>query len=152
MRSLQALADLSIVRLDSKLYNAYIACTNQSLFAMERIRWIDHKGTKILMLDYSGLLEEKFVLYIEKACEFQVQQVRGKVLVVCDVTGTRSTPRVLRASRQANKTLIENGIQQKLATIGLNRMQRVIANAIKSDMYFASDFNDAVEWLCSDKT
>ena len=117
---------------------------------MERIRWISHKGFDILVLDYSNLLEEKFVELIDKATHFQLENVSGKVLVLCDVSNTRSTPRVQRASRKSNETLIKNGIRQKLATIGLNRMQRVIATAIKRDMYFASSEDDALNWLITE--
>lgn len=118
---------------------------------MDRIRWIDHKGKKILLLDYSGLLEEKFVEYIRKSVDFQLNEVKDHVLVVCDVTGTRTTPKVAHASREASHTLQKKGIQQKLATIGLNRMQRLIANIIRSDMYFASSMEDALNWLVDDR-
>ena len=113
----------------------------------DRIKWMRYKGREILLLDFSNLLEEKFYSYIKKATDYQLEHLRGEIYVLCDVTNTRTTPKIQRISRETNRILTESGIKQKLTTVGLNKMQRIIANAIKSDMYFAKDIADAKKWL-----
>ena len=117
---------------------------------MERIQWITYKGEKILFLNYSNLLEKDFIDWIKKGTDLQLREVTEKVLVLCDVTNTHSTPKIDAASRSANKLLRTNGIIQKLATVGLNKMQQIIAKAIKRDMFFCSTLEEGKEWLIKD--
>lgn len=114
---------------------------------MERIRWIDLNGHRILKLDFSNLLEKKFMLLMEEASEFQIQHGQEEIFVLCDVSNTHTTPNVIKATKNSTEALAKNSIERKLAVIGFNRMQRILARILKNDIYFASSEKDALAWL-----
>jgi hypothetical protein len=114
-----------------------------------RIGWIEHKGKRILHLDYSNLRGEEYVKAIEDSTTFQLKHEVSTVLVLCDVTNTYTTDEIKEASVRSNQTVTDHGINQVLAIVGLRGIQRFIANLIKPGAYFAKDVEDAKEWLTS---
>jgi hypothetical protein len=53
----------------------------------DRIRFIEHKGKKILLLDFSHVTARENLLLLEEARNTIAQQTRESVLALADMTG-----------------------------------------------------------------
>ncbi len=115
---------------------------------MERIEWVDYKGKRILRCDYSGLLGEKHVEFIEEVKKTMSELPAGtELLVLADVTGTHTTARI--KEKYEELTAIRDRFGGHDAAIGITGLMRIIANVVKKDIYFGKSEQDAKEWLVS---
>jgi len=111
----------------------------------ERIRWMEHKGARILCADYSGLSGQEYLDLIQEFEDELLKQPPGSLVTLTDVTGTTITNEV----RDRFKLLAERsaGISKGSATIGVTGFKRAIAVLIRKDLYYAASLEDAKEWL-----
>jgi hypothetical protein len=58
------------------------------------ISWIEHKGKKILLTDYTGIkMEKEMVAHLEKVVPLVESLEKGsKILMLVDLTGCYATP------------------------------------------------------------
>jgi hypothetical protein len=69
---------------------------------MERVRFIDHRGQRVLLIDYSGLAEEReFIALIEQRKRIVETEPPGSLLTLTDVTNAHCTREVLAAMKVA---------------------------------------------------
>lgn len=97
---------------------------------VERTQFVDYKGRRIVLLDYSGLtVEAETLAEIEKSRQFFARmQPDHTALTVTDGTGARYTPRVLDALKQLaahNKPFVKAA-----AGVSDNRLHRVVITAV----------------------
>jgi hypothetical protein len=112
---------------------------------MERINIITHKGVRILALDGKNLKEDELCESIEKHSE---TAIANKInLMLLDVTNTRSTTKVKDVSFKSRKKMDDALGQCYSAIIGLSSLQRLVANTVNRDQYFATDMEDGKNWL-----
>ncbi len=72
---------------------------------MGRVNWIEHKGKKILYIDFSGLNEEEFIKTIGEAKRIMEELPDGyELLDMADITGTPLKKRTTGAIRGMAKT------------------------------------------------
>ena len=113
----------------------------------DRVRWIEHQGLKILFEDFSSSSEDEFVKAIQAAERMMLESGDKIIYVLADSTDIRMTDPI----KQAAETLVINtkaqGITLQTSMAGLSKLQRIIANAIKRDIYFSKDKEDGKEWL-----
>ena len=113
----------------------------------ERVKWIEHKGLKILLDDYNDLPEAEFIAEIKETCKLIIESEDKVVFSLANMTGVRITD----VTRQAGQEIVDSaeakGITIYITMVGLSKIQRIIANAVVKDVYFAKDEEDAKEWL-----
>ena len=114
---------------------------------MERTSIITHQGCRIVFFDGKNLKEDEICEGIEKFTDISVENKIN--LSILDVTGTHTTPKVRETASNAVKRASSQLGKLYSALIGLSAVQRIIANAINRDQYFASNIEDAKNWLVS---
>ena len=120
---------------------------------MERTRFIDHKGKRILLLDYSGLgnsideLEQE----IEKTKLVVSQQQPGSVLGLCDVRKTRISPQAVRAVgdlARFNAPYVKwSAVVLGLSGLYLTAFRAIVAITRRKNLNSFGDFEQAKDWL-----
>lgn len=119
----------------------------------ERIRWIQHKGKKILFVDYSNLRDEKEYLTAIAEMEAEVlKQPKGKkILTLIDFTGSIAFTAITERSKQMTARAKEAGIPDSpTAVVGITGFKKAIVSALQ---FFRSDIHlfDSIEagkgWL-----
>jgi len=98
---------------------------------MERTHIIQHRGTPIVLLDYSGLkVEAETLAEIERSKQFIARQLKpdGTHLTLTDGTDASYTPRVLEALKHLaahDKPYVKAG-----AAVSNSRLVRVVIAAV----------------------
>jgi len=111
----------------------------------KRVSWIEHKGARILYVDYSGLPEKEFIQTIEEFKNELLKQAPGSVVTLSNTANTYIT----EAVKEKFKELAERtrGISKGTAGIGVSGFKKVLASLVKRDMYFADSLEEAKDWL-----
>jgi hypothetical protein len=116
----------------------------------DRIRFVDYKGKRILLEDFSNILDEdELIRLIEKAGKVVQSQAKGSVLVVVDLTNSRYSPRVTQESKQiaaGNTPYIHAS-----TLVGVKGLMDIVVRGINAFtgrklMVFGSR-EEAMEWL-----
>ncbi len=111
----------------------------------DRIRWIEHKGAKILLVDFSHLGEEQFIQLIEESRVELIKHEEGSLLFVADITGSITSKEVTVAYKKM-KAETER-VPRAMSIVGTTGVSRLLANLFKTGAYFAKDMDDAKDWL-----
>jgi hypothetical protein len=114
---------------------------------MEQISIITHNNCKILFLNAKNLNEDQICDLMYKFNDLAIQNKINHLLM--DLTGTHTTPKVRDIAAECSKKATTQLGKIYPALVGLSTIQRVIANVINRDQYFASDIEDAKKWLAS---
>lgn len=95
---------------------------------MDKIRFIEHKGKKILHIDMSNCLEDEAIAIIEGSKKIIRSQPPKSLLTLTDVTHTRYNAAVVAAFQEYAKG---NKPHVKAAAIlGINSIKKIIFNRI----------------------
>jgi hypothetical protein len=116
----------------------------------QRARNLEHQSKAIVFGDYSGLDGEDFVEAIGQQEALSLESTDKNILHLLNFTGCRMSTAAKERADQMMKTLQSKGYTVKTACYGITGIQRVIANAVKRDMYFAKSEADARDWLVAD--
>ena len=121
-----------------------------------RIQWIEHKGERILLCDYSNIQdEEDFVrTVVETETEVLKQAPGTLILMLIDVTGSRVTSKATRRARELAAAARERGIPSSpTAIVGVSgpAQQAVVAamQFLRPDLRTAESVAAAKDWLVS---
>lgn len=117
---------------------------------MERTHFVEHRGRRILVLDYSGIrTPAEAVREIEKSKEVVAREPPGSVLVLTHVKGAHYNTEVV----QALKGLMEHNrpYVKASAVVGLSGIQQAIYRTLvlfsKRTLKPFDDMEAAKEWL-----
>ena len=113
----------------------------------KRIQWIDHNGVRILYNDYKGLSGDEYTETIRASEKCVLESGMNQVCVINDVTDSHMNTESTKAAKEWVKRCKERGINMTIALVGISGIKRVIAQAIKRDMYFAKSLDDAKKYL-----
>ena len=113
----------------------------------DRVRWINHKGQKILYGDCSNLPEDEFVNEIQRVNKAVIESGDKVVFVLANMVGVRVTEVTRQAGQSVRDSATAQGITIYTSMVGISKLQRIIVNAVVRDVYFAKDEEDAKEWL-----
>ncbi len=118
---------------------------NNQINLEERVKWIEYEGKKILMVDCRDLKEDDYLNAINKYDEMMYERGKDKILSIMDCTNTVTSDKI----RDRGKELEEKNKNLPLfvSVVGMSGIQRIIANAIKRNMFFAGTIEEAKEWL-----
>ncbi len=112
-----------------------------------RFQWIEYKGRKILLNDFKGLEGDDYVKAIKESEKESLSYGFKTVYMINDVTDSYMTPESTKAAKHWVNTFKEKELNLIIALVGIEGLRRVIAQAIRRDMYFAKNIEDAKEWL-----
>lgn len=113
-----------------------------------RIQWIEHRGQPILYSNYAGLDEEAYLRAMDETQRELLSQSPGStVLTVTDVSHGRSSRAIMAKANAMAAESRAAAITTIDAVIGIGRLQRPIAQAVRRDIHFAGSLDEAKSWL-----
>ena len=113
-----------------------------------RVQWIEHQGRQILYSNYAGLKEEEYLQAMDETKRQLISQPAGStVLSVTDVFHSRSSRAIIATGNEMAAATKAHGITTVEAVVGIGRLQRPIAQAVRRDIHFAASIEDAKTWL-----
>jgi hypothetical protein len=118
---------------------------------MDRVRFIEHRGIRVLLLDYSNLHDEQPQLeMIEERVELVAEQPPGSLLVLVDATGAHFSRTAIQRIKEAN--VLDKPFVRRSAMVGADTATP--KGAIDSVGTFAaknwgqfSTREEALDWL-----
>ena len=117
---------------------------------MSRIKWIDHKGKKILYVDYRGLKTTKELIQtLDESISEEVASPT-KVLVLANFAGSFGSTEFMGHLKQVGKEMMPK--VQKTAVLGITGAKEILLNVY---LRFTGDKNirtfvteaKALDWL-----
>lgn len=119
---------------------------------MERTRFIEHKGRRILLLDYSGIRDPQEALReVKRSMELVARQPPGSLRVMTYVRDARYNAAVLQAMKEL---AAHNAPYVKAsAVVGMSGLHRIAYQAVilfsKRNIKVFDDQAEALDWLAS---
>ena len=115
----------------------------------DRVKWIQHKGEKILFNDYSGLRGSAFTQVVEETEKAILESGMKTVLVLNDLTSSYMDTESIGRVGQLMETAGKKGITQIIALLGMTDVKQQIADSLGPGMYRAASMDDGKDWLVS---
>jgi hypothetical protein len=92
-----------------------------------RIRWIEHKGKRILLADFSGLVGDQGLPLLDREAML-MQDARRKVLVLVDLTNGIANEAFLARARTLGKAVFMPN-SEKRAIVGVTGFRGILLTA-----------------------
>ena len=117
-----------------------------------RVRFIEHRGARILLIDFSGLQQtEEILREVEIARETVAQQPPASLRTLTHVKGARYTPPVMEALK--NLTAHNKPYVTAAAVVGMEGLHRVLFRAVvlfsRRNIEAFDSLDEARDWLAS---
>jgi hypothetical protein len=119
---------------------------------MERTRFIEHRGRRILLLDYSGVRDpQEAIREVRHSMEVVARQPPGSLLVLTQVRDARYNAAVLQKMKEL---AAHNAPYVKAsAVVGMSGLHRIAYQAVilfsKRNIRVFDAENEALDWLAS---
>ena len=114
------------------------------------IKWIEHKGHKVLFCDFSNFDEQQYLDGTELMEKELLSQEKGSNSpLVIDVTNSHMTKKTSDRGKKTVTVLTDAEITTTTAMVGVTGIKKIIAQAISRDVYFAKDLDSAMDWAIS---
>ena len=102
---------------------------------MDRVQWIEHKGKKILLLDYSNLNakipeQKKTALDIIAQARKVTTAHKGKIFFLSDVSNSQSDTELVDALREFAIFTASSGKVVKECVVGIAGLQKMLGSMI----------------------
>ena len=112
-----------------------------------RVRWINVDGVRCLYEDFSNLRENDFVRELQEGEKALLAENSKVIFTLSNFTNSYMNNDVKKQSDQLMENVSKQGKKLISATFGISGLQRIIANAVKKDVYFAKSEADAKSWI-----
>jgi hypothetical protein len=121
---------------------------------MDRVRYITHKGKKVLLVDYTDLHDEAQIVKMIEQREFLVDsQPKHSVLMVINVSGAKFGKEALTRAKEAN--VYDLPYVQRAALVGVSDNQKVAIEAVsmfaKRHWEQFDTLAEALDWIVSEE-
>jgi len=122
---------------------------------MDRVSFIQHRGQKVLLLDYSNLNDEREILaMIERRMLVVSEQEPESLLVLTDVTGARIPHAAVEKAKQA--AVLDRPFVKRAAIVGAQSDRaKLLMDAVKTfSLREWRPFDtrpEALDWLVSEE-
>ena len=117
-----------------------------------RIKFISHKGKKILLADASNLSAEELVLLSPLALSRITAEPRGSVLLLADFSGSKVDKKSLEALKPA--LVLDRPYLKRSAWVGTENLPKVFYEHLKSfsqrELPTFKTREEAMDWLVED--
>ncbi|HNS02530.1 MAG TPA: hypothetical protein PKM78_09135 [Anaerolineae bacterium] len=110
-------------------------------------QWIEHNGHPILYSNYARLTEAEYLHAMDETLRVLLSRPNSTVLTVTDVSHSHPSRAIMAKAGELAAAAKAAGITTIDAVIGVGRLQRPIAQAVRRDMHFAGNLEEAKEWL-----
>jgi hypothetical protein len=118
----------------------------------ERIRFIDHHGKRILLVDFSNCSANEVEEIARRAPDYITVQPLASVLVLTDFTGAAFDRDVLRAMKET--AVFDKPFVKKSALIGTEDLPASFYDELKSysrrELLIFKTREEALDWLAAD--
>jgi hypothetical protein len=118
----------------------------------DRIRFIDHQGNKILLLDFSNCPANEVEKIARATPDHIMVQPRGSVLVLSDFTGATFDRDALRTMKES--AVFDKPFIKKSALIGTENLPREFYEELKGfsrrELPIFKTREEALAWLAAD--
>ncbi len=107
---------------------------------------VRHNGRPLVHANLSHCDEAAFL----EGLRLAERTIRGRCQPYCilwDITGATVTRAVSASAKALAVLTARQGLSTGSATVGVTGLKRIMARAIKPDMYWARDESDALAWL-----
>ena len=118
-----------------------------------RIKWIHHKGKRIVYLDYTNLSsnnEKEFIKVLDEAKNF-ILGAGDNLLILVDVRDSFGNSNIVKRMKEDGK--LEKPFVLKEAVVGITRLKEVLLKGInlfsKIDIHPFRTIDEAKDWLVS---
>ncbi len=115
-------------------------------------KWMQHKGKKILYLDFRGSQTEDDLIQVLAEAQAHILAIRESVLTLSNYEGVSVTTGFLNRLKEMGRQAVQNQRIDKLALLGITEMKNVLvqgylsATGQKNVRTFAREA-DALDWL-----
>jgi hypothetical protein len=121
---------------------------------MDRVRFITHKGKKVLLVDYSNVTEESQLVEMIEQREFLVDsQPKNSVLMVINVSGAKFSKEVLTRVKEAN--VYDLPYVRRSALVGVEDRQKAAVDAVamfaKRHWEHFGTLAEALDWIVAEE-
>ena len=113
----------------------------------DRIKWIEHKGMKILHVDFSNLSGDDFLNAIIEVEKVMLESNVKTIYYASNFTNVTQNNEIKKRADKIIVNLTNNGQEVVMTIFGISGLSRIIAKAVKPDIYFARNEEEALEWL-----
>jgi hypothetical protein len=120
---------------------------------MDRVRFIEHKGKRIILLDFAGIVEptEGLAAVAEATAFIGTQPVGGTTMTLTDVTDTRYDRRIVEAFKEM--TAKNRPIVKTAAIVSNSSLHRAAISMIalfsRRKLEVFNSRAEALDWLVS---
>lgn len=116
----------------------------------QAVYWIQYKGKKILVNDYSGLKGEELLTALEatrkETLRMPIGSYRREVTILTD---TSMTPESAAKGRVIEETIRERRLVGPRAMVGAKVIVGSVSQLIAQDLHMAKTVQEAKDWLVS---
>jgi hypothetical protein len=120
----------------------------------DRIRFIEHKGQQVLLVDLSNCTPEQISTASRLVPTFLATQPRGSVLLLADFTGAKFDKAALEVMKQA--AVFDRPHLKRSAWVGTESLPKVFYENIRSfsqrSLPTFKTREDGLDWLVEDET
>jgi len=117
----------------------------------DRVYWMEHKGKKILCVDYSNLTPAEILPIIEESRRLIVTLEKGSALQLVDVSNASYDKKSWQTMRQAAKDTTPN--TKAWAILGVEGAKKFLLKVAqmvtKGNIKDFTNLEDAKDWLVS---
>ena len=119
----------------------------------DRIRFIEHQGKQIMLIDFSGCTPEQILAVVAEVQDQIAEQPRDSVLTLADFTDARVDKTV--AIRIKEALVFDRPYVKRSAWVGTEQLPKVLYENFKS--FSQRDFpafktrEDAMDWLVEEE-
>ena len=114
-----------------------------------RVKWINHRGKKILYGDFSGMIGDDYAECIEQIEKEIIESGEQEVYVITDLTGSYMNPKTTSAVKNWIKHCKDHGIKIKGALVGISGLKEIMNKIFKFDLYLTNSVDDAKEFIAA---
>ena len=117
---------------------------------MDRVRWIQYKGKRILYEDFSGLQDAEDIYEVtDTSTALICKQPEASVLLLTDVTGAHYNPSIIKRLKENSK--LTTPYMKAYVIVGVKGMALVILDSVKAftglDIKTCDTLEEGKEWL-----
>jgi hypothetical protein len=119
-------------------------------WAVDRVRWIEHKGKRILFEDFSGLQETKDIYEVtDTSTAIICKQPRASVLLLTDVTGAHYSPSIMKRLKDNSKLTVP--YMKAYVIVGVKGLTLTVLQSFVAftglDVKLCDTLEEGKEWL-----
>ncbi len=112
-----------------------------------KVTLLNHKGKQIIYANYAGVTGSEFIDILQKQETLSLQSIKKDIYHLMNFTDCKMENNSRNRANEMLSKLRANGYSVKSACYGITGLQRIIANVVKRDLFFAKNEYAAKDWL-----